>query len=236
MERKSNKSTIKQWIFRMVFGGLIVMTAVFLIVPWYAGSRMRNQAQQSNEKLTKMYLAFWDNSVSGVNKVLSQFASGSYDISVLARPADKLERYMAKNNVMQKLEDAAMVYNVFDGIFVYSQSTAEDAFLCQVGSGGSGIQVRHMKAIMKTYEDKYSLNTWALVKYEDREYLMCVVKTGSTSCGAWIDAAALTNPLRDMDYDKTGTVLFWIKMAESLTALLVILPVRHILLKKITDR
>lgn len=202
------KITIKHWIFKIIIAGLAVMVAMFLAAPWYAGAKMQNQAREANEKMTGMYLKFLDNSVDGINKLLSQFAASTYDISVLAMTEDKLERYEAKMNVMQKLKDAAMIYNVFDGIFVYSQSKDEDVFLCQVGAGGNGAQVTDMKAIMKNFETNYSFNNWELVHYGNRDYIMRVVKTGSTSCGAWIDAASLIRPLKSNDNKELGTVLF----------------------------
>lgn len=208
MGKKTKKTTMKQWIFKIIVAGFIIIAVSVLAVPWYTGSSMRNHAKEANEKLAAVYLEFLDSSVEGVNKLLAQFASSTYDISVLAMSEDTMERYTAKQNVMQKLEDASLIYNVFDGIFVYSQSRTEDAFLCQVGPGGRGTQVSEMKDIMKTYENEYSLNTWELVRYKDKDYLMRVVKTGSTSCGAWINADSLTNPLKNIDYGQTGTALF----------------------------
>lgn len=202
------KITMKHWIFKIIVAGFAVMAAMFLAVPWYAGAKMQKQAMKSNEKMTGMYLKFLDSSVDGINKLLSQFATSTYDISVLAMTEDKLERYEAKMNVMQKLKDASAIYNVFDGIFVYSQSAFEDAFLCQVGQGGNGTQVTDMKVIMKHFEANYSFNNWELVHYGNRDYLMRVVKTGSTSCGAWIDAASLIRPLKSNDNKELGTVLF----------------------------
>lgn len=208
MRGGKQKTTMKRWILKIIVIGFIVIAVSVLAVPWYMGAKMRDEAREANEKLAAVYLEFLDSSIEGVNKLLSQFASSTYDISVLAMSENEMERYTAKQNVMQKLEDASMIYNVFDGIFVYSRSEIEDAFLCQVGPGGHGRQVNEMKEIMAAFEQEYSLNSWELVRYKDKDYLMRVVKTGTTSCGAWIDAASLTNPFRSIDYEETGMALF----------------------------
>ena len=200
------KITLKNWIFRIIFFGVAVMVVMFFTIPWYAGSRMEEQARENNARMTEMYLAYLDSSVDGINKLLSQFAYQSDDISTLAMTEDEGERYLAKINVMQRLEEASVIYNVFDGIFVYSQSEFEDAFLCQLRTGVSGSQQEDMKEIIRDYEQEYSLNSWELVKYGSRDYLMRVVKTGSTSCGAWVEAASLIRPLGE--YEDAGIFLF----------------------------
>ncbi len=205
---QKRKITLKRWILKTVLVGLLAMAAIVLIVPWYIGSKMRNQAREANEKLAAVYLEFLDTNVEGLNKLLSQFAANTYDISILAISEDKMQRYFSEQNVMQKLEDASMIYNVFDGIFVYSDSKIDQKFLCQVGSGGNGRQVGQMKEIVRDFEKNYSVNTWELVQYEDQEYMMRVVKTGSTYCGAWIETSSLIRPFKNIQFDEMGTALF----------------------------
>ncbi len=200
------KITIKNWIFRIILAGVAVMIVMFFTIPWYAGSRMENQARANNVRMTEMYLEYLDNSVEGINKLLSQFAYKTDDISTLAMTEDETERYLAKINVMKRLEDASAIYNVFDGIFVYSQSEFENIFLCQVGTRGRGSQVDDMKEIITEFEQEYSLNSWELVRYGNQDYLMRVVKTGSTSCGAWVEASSLVYPLNN--HEDAGTIMF----------------------------
>lgn len=202
------KTTLKRWIVRTMLLYLTVAAVLVIVVPWFIGNKMRGQAMEANEKISEVYLEFLDSNVEGINKVLSQFAVSSQDISVLARSADTLERHLAKYNVMQKLEDTSILYHMFDGIFVKSDSEAEELFLCQVGKKGNGRQVDDMKKIMENFAEKYPANTWVLIKAEETDYLLRVVSGGSTSCGAWIDASSLLIPLEKIDYGDTGTVLF----------------------------
>lgn len=179
---------------------------MFFAIPWYAGSRMEDQARENNMRMTEMYLKYLDSSVEGINKLLSQFAYKTYEISTLALEEDEAKRYEAKINLMRRLEDASVIYNVFDGIFVYSQSEYEDAFLCQVGARGSGGQVDDMKEIIRNYEQEYPVNSWELVRYQNKNYLIRLVKTGSTSCGVWVEASSLFYPLKEQE--DAGAVLF----------------------------
>lgn len=208
MWKVRHKVTLQKWIIRNMILCVIVAAAMVFAIPWFIGARMREQAAKSNEKLSEVYLEFLDSNVEGINKVLSQFAANSYDISILARSADALERHLAKNNVMQKLEDTSILYHMFDGIFVVSDSEAENLFLCQVGQRGNGRQVSDMKRIMEDFTEKYPANTWVLIREEDADYLLRVVSGGSTSCGAWIDVSSLSIPLEKIEYSDTGTVLF----------------------------
>lgn len=144
------KTTLKRWIVRTMLLYLTVAAVLVIVVPWFIGSKMRGQAMEANEKLSEVYLEFLDSNVEGINKVLSQFAVSSQDISVLARSTDTLERYLAKYNVMQELKDTSILYHMFDGIFVKSDSEKEALFLCQVGQKGNGRQVDDMKQIMKS--------------------------------------------------------------------------------------
>lgn len=210
MEFSGNRKniSIRSWMLRMVFAGLLIAAVMVLAVPWYAGTEMRRQAREANETLSEVYLEALDSNVEGINKLLSQYAADTYDVSVLARSTDELERYMAKRNIMQKLEDASIIYNVFDGIFVRSDSSIEDIFLCQVGPKGSGRQVEDMKTIMDGFSETYSANRWELIFHEGKNYLVRVVVSGSTSCGAWIDVESLSVPLDRIDFGKEGSVLF----------------------------
>lgn len=202
------KTTLKRWIVRTMLLYLTVAAVLVIVVPWFIGNKMRGQAMEANEKLSEVYLEFLDSNVEGINKVLSQFAVSSQDISILARSTDMLERYLAKYNVMQELKNTSILYHMFDGIFVKSDSETEALFLCQVGQKGNGRQVDDMKNIMESFVEKYPANTWVLIREEDTDYLLRVVTGGSTSCGAWIDASSLSIPLEKIDYSDTGVVLF----------------------------
>ncbi len=202
------KTTLKRWIIRNMLLCFIVAAVTVLVLPWFIGAKMREQSMEANEMLSEVYLEFLDSNVEGINKVLSQLAVNTYEISILARSSDALERHIAKYHVMQKLEDTSILYHMFDGIFVKSESETEEIFLCQVGQKGSGRQVSDMKRIMEEFESNYPPNTWVLIKDKETDYLVRVVSGGSTSCGAWLDVSSLSIPLEKIDYSETGTVLF----------------------------
>lgn len=208
MYRQKNKLTIRSWILRLAFVGELIAAILFFAVPWYTGARMRDQALSANEKLSEVYLEFLDSSVEGIGRILSQYATSTYDISVLARSEDEMERYFSKQNLMQKLEDAAVMFHIMDGIFVYSKSDVENTFLCQLGSRGNIVQHNDMEHYMESFNLSGSGNSWNLIRVENRIYLTRVVVTGSTSCGAWISVDSLGIPLETAMRGAAGIVAF----------------------------
>lgn len=189
------KRTLKKWITKVICFELILMVLVTLVIPWYAGYKMRLQSAEANEKMSEVYVEFLDSSVDSLNKILLQSSRNNSEMRQLQKAYGNMERYMLKQDILQKLEDWSLVYTVVDGIFIYSEEAREDTFLCQVGRNGRGWQLNDVKEIIKEREGKFSSNTWELIHYNNTNYLIRLICGIDSCCGAWINVASLGLPL-----------------------------------------
>lgn len=189
------KQTLKRWITKVLCLELMIMAVVVLLVPWYMGYKMRLQVTEANEKTSEVYMEFLDNNVGSLNTLLLRSGSNNTNMRQLVKSSDEIESFMLKQELLRQLKDYSLVYNVVDGIFIYSEAAMEDTFLCQIGQKGSGRQQEDIKEMIRRGEIDFSPNTWDLVSYNQTNYLIRVICGADACCGAWIDVSSLGLPL-----------------------------------------
>lgn len=180
------KVTIRRWFTILMLIIFLALFAVMLGVNAYAGASMRRQATLFNEDSLMMYTDRLDTNIENLERFLSQYATGTYDVSVLALSKDEQARYSAKFNILQQLKNIAFMYDTFSGLFVYSHNFVQDEFLCQLGSSTSRTQSENVKKIVEETKGTYQTKGWELRTWDGEQYLVRAVNIGSTSFGAAI--------------------------------------------------
>lgn len=202
------KISLKTWLTLLFVSLSVVLATAFILVGRYAQQTMRRNAVSFNENLIQVYMQGLDTSIDGVNRFLSCYAASQEAISVLARSTDESERYFAVQDITRQLQNGVFLYDNFNGLFVYSQGPNENIFLYQMKGRGSLASAKEIQTIISGSEAMLSTNGWQAVDTEDTTYLIQTVRTGNTSCGAWIDIEELVLPMENIQLGKNGRVFF----------------------------
>lgn len=211
------KVTIRRWFTILMLIVFIALFAAMLGISAYAGSSMRRQATLFNEDSLTMYTDRLDTSIEDLERFLSQYATGTYDVSVLALSKDEQARYVAKSNILQQLKNTAFMYDIFSGLFVYSHNSVQDEFLCQLGSNTTGVQAEDVKSMVEETKGTYQTRGWELRTRNGKNYLVRAVNIGSTSSGAWIDMNHLMLQLENMNFSEMNFAVFTDRQGVPLT-------------------
>lgn len=203
----NRKIALKKWLIRLFVALFILLVAVMLAITGFTKQNLRKQAAVYNEGLVDVYMEQLDKNVGGVDRLLSQYLTSSYDISTLALSDDTKARVLAAQNIMRRLKQDAFVYNTFTGFLVYSRSPMGNEFICQNGADSSLTSESAVRSIVETELAGKQTNGWKLYKVEDNYYLLKIVTSGSSSCGAWIDLDALSLPLNEIDFGEDGGIV-----------------------------
>ncbi len=201
------KITLKKWLIRLFVILFILLVVVMLAVSGFTKNNLRQQAWMYNEGLVDVYMENLDKNVEGVDRLLSQYLTSSYDISTLALSDDDYSRTLAAQSIMRQLKQDAFVYNTFTGFFLYSRSPYGDEFLCQNGESSSLISETTVRSIVENELQGSQTNGWKLYEVDGKYYILKVVTKGSSSCGAWMDLDALSLPLDKIDFGDDGGVV-----------------------------
>ena len=202
------KISLKSWLTLTLGILLVMLVAAFFLVGRYAEQTMRRNAVRFNENLLQVYMEKLDMSIDGITRFLSRYAASQAAISVLARSTDESERFFAAQEITRQLENGAFLYDNFSGLFVLSSSPAGERFLCQMSGQGNQAEADEVHRLVAEGEGAFSTNGWEIFARGEKTYLIQAVRTGSTSCGAWIDIEDLVLPMESIELGEEGRVLF----------------------------
>lgn len=200
-------TTLTRWLSVLLLALWLGLLLLCLFISLYTGHAMRQQAAEANDNLLRVYLEKVDSNVSGVNRFLSQFASSNYSTSVMARTDDSTEFYLAKQDVMKQLRNTTFIYNMFNGIFVYSDVGMGEEFLCQLRDGTSLQQQEDIRDYVIREHPEGHPDGWRVVRQEGRVYLLCTIQTGDTCCGAWLEPQSALQPLTGLQLGENGSIV-----------------------------
>lgn len=202
------KMSLKIWLTLTLGTLLTVLVIAFFLVGRYAEQTMRRNAVRFNENLLQVYMEKLDESIDGITRFLSRYAASQAAISVLARSTEESERFFAAQEITRQLETGAFLYDNFSGLFVYSDSPVGQRFLCQMRGHGSQAEADEIRDLVTSGTEVFSTNGWDIFVCGEKTYLIQAVRTGSTSCGAWIDVEDLVLPMQGIELGEEGRVLF----------------------------
>lgn len=199
--------TLTRWIAVLLLAFWLGLVILCVCISVYTGSVMRRQAEEASADLLQVYLEKLDSNVEGIDRFLSQVPSSNYSISTLVRTEDATEHYLAKQEASLLLRNTAFIYNTFNGIFIYTHGTIEDAFLCQLRDGTGMVQQEDIRQAVIDRQKAQGNDGWQILWCEDRVYLLRMIWSGDICCGAWLDIQSVIAPLTQLQIGDAGSIL-----------------------------
>ncbi len=216
---KPPKRTIPlgQWYFLATALLFIPVMIALLLASRYVGQALREQAVQYNDNILALYMERLETNALGVERFLIAYPTSNYDVSTLALSANERDRYLASESILRDLARNAMVFENCDGIFVYSQSSVQDVFLCKTATGVKGSEITELRRVVETMPAAEIPPDWFLHEQGGERYLVRFVRNGSTVCGAWINLRSMMLPLDRVELSQDGFALITDGQGQPLT-------------------
>ncbi|MEG2087909.1 MAG: histidine kinase [Angelakisella sp.] len=214
----ANKHTIslKKWLLHIFVILMLVLLVVMLTVSGYAGMVMREQVFTANESILALYMEKLDTNLLNMEKFIINFPASNDDLSQIMVSSNEKDEYLAIIGIYNDLNKNVMVYDTFDGIFVYSQRPQEDIFINVAGAHAKHRHQQDIRDYVTAYRGKSE--GWEHYTVDGCNYMIRMVRTGSVYCGAWIDMENLMLPLKNIDLGDHGFAMFVDTAGTPLTA------------------